>query len=127
MGSTDAPTPAPIDTTARPAWQRTGHKHFPYAAHQSGRWWVLRLNYGFPEHDLYTLFVDGQAVADITANPDDPAPLIAGIGALHAIHLDPAIPILEVATAADVMRTVATYSDYGSEPGDPCLFCSTTG
>lgn len=127
MGSNDAPTPADaIDTTARPAWQRTGHKHFPYAAHQSGHWWVLRLNYGFPEHDLYTHFVDDQAAADITATPDHPLPLLASIGALHPTDPDSAVPLLDTATATAAVSTVAKYADYGSEHGEPCLFCSSS-
>ena len=73
---------AAIDTAAQPQWLRTGYKFFPYAAHYSGQWWVLRLNHGFPEHDLYTVFIDGNAAADITADPGSPSPLIAGVAAL---------------------------------------------
>lgn len=126
MGSNYAPNPGPaIDTSARPAWQRTGNKHFPYAAHQSGRWWILRANYGFPEHDMYTLFVDDLAVADITADTDHPVPLLASIGALPFTHPDPAIPLLDQDTADKVVSIVATYTNYGSEHDDPCMFCSS--
>ncbi|WP_043985172.1 hypothetical protein [Mycolicibacterium llatzerense] len=125
MGSNYAPNPGTaIDTATRPAWQRTGHDHFPYAANQSGHWWVLRANYGFPEHDLYTLFVDGQAVADITANPYHPLPLLASIGALRLTDPDPAVPMLDDDVADADVGAVASYVNYGSEHDDPCLFCS---
>jgi hypothetical protein len=58
-----------FDANVRSDWLRTGYQHFPYAAEQSGQWWVLRLNHGFPEHDLYTLFVDGR-----TSTPTPPPP-----------------------------------------------------
>ncbi len=95
-----------IDAVAGQRWQRTGYRFFPYAAKESGTWWVLRLNVGFPEHDLYTLFIDSQAVADVTS--DD----IRAVG-----DLAPDV-------AAEVVRQVAGYLDYGSEHGDPCGFCS---
>lgn len=127
MGSNYAPNPGTVvDTAARPAWHRTGQKHFPYAAKQSGRWWILRANYGFPEHDMYTLFVDGQAVADITADPGHPTPLLANIGALRLADSDPAIPMLDGTTATAALSAVAGSADYGSEFGDPCLSCSSS-
>lgn len=86
---------------------------------------MLRLNVGFPEHDMYTLFVDGRAAADITASPDHRLPLLASIGALRWPSADPAIAMLDGASAAAVVSTVAGYADYGSEHGDPCLFCSS--
>ncbi|BBX88074.1 hypothetical protein [Mycolicibacterium aubagnense] len=128
MGSNFAPNPgAAIDTAALPLWRATGHKHFPFAAHEDRCWWVLRLNFGFPKHDMYTLFVDGRAAADITASPHDRMPLVASIGALHWPSADPAIPMLDEAAAAAVVSTVAGYADYGSEHGDPCIFCSSNG
>lgn len=126
MGSNYAPNAGPtIDTDARPSWHRTGYKHFPYAARQSGHWWVLRANYGFPEHDMYTLFIDNQAVADVTADPGHPLPLVASIASLNMTCPDPVIPALDGDTAAAVVSTVAAYVDYGSEHGDPCVFCSS--
>jgi hypothetical protein len=110
-----------IDTSAHPNWLRTGYKFFPYAAKQSGHWWVLRLNTGFPEHDLYTLFVDGAASVDITGPGD--TPLAASVAALTPAdqtgdaQLDPEI-------AAAVVQAVAPYVNYGSEHDDECLFCS---
>lgn len=128
MGSNYAPDPGPaVDTSARPEWQRTGNQHFPYAANQSGRWWILRANYGFPEHDMYTLFIDDLAVADITAHTDHPVPLLASIGALHFTHPGPPIPLLDQDTADKVVSIVAAYTNYGSEHGDPCMFCSIDG
>jgi len=126
MGRNYAPNPGTVvDTAARPAWHRTGHKHFPYAAKQSGHWWILRTNYGFPEHDMYTLFVNGQAVADITADLGHPMPLLASIGALRLTDADPALPMLDGETATMVLGAVVGYAHYGSEHGDPCLVCSS--
>jgi hypothetical protein len=113
-----------IDTAARPHWQRTGYKFFPYAAQQSGQWWVLRLNHGFPEHDMYTVFIDGTPAADITPNANDPAPLVAGMASLKPTDRLAAEPQLDPDTAAAVVAPVSPYVNYGSEHGDPCLFCS---
>nr|MBC9862664.1 hypothetical protein [Mycobacterium pseudoshottsii] len=113
-----------IDQTAQPHWMRTGYKYFPYAAWQSGQWWVLRLNHGFPEHDLYSLFVDGTAIADITGNPSDPSPLVASVASLKP-YSDPADqPALDAETATKIVNTVARYVSYGSEHNDPCISCS---
>jgi hypothetical protein len=117
-------TAAAIDITARPDWQRTGYKFFPYAAQQSGQWWVLRLNHGFPEHDLYTLFIDGTAAADITDGGEHPSPLAASVAALTPADPSAAEPHLDADTAAAVVQTVSGYVNYGSEHDDPCLFCS---
>lgn len=111
-----------IDTSAQPDWRRTGYKYFPYAAQQSGHWWVLRLNTGFPEHDLYTLFVDGAAAADITGPGD--TPLAASIGTLTPADPGASESQLDPDTATAVVQTVAPYVNYGSEHNDPCLFCS---
>lgn len=113
-----------IDTTVRPDWQRTGYTFFPFAAYLSGRWWVLRLNPGFPEHDLYTLFVDGRAVADLTGSTEDPTPLAASVAELEPYGALPAGPALDAATAHTVVAAVAGYVNYGSEAADPCIFCS---
>ena len=76
-----AKPPLAIDVAAQPHWTRTGYKFFPYVARQSGQWWVLRLNFGFPEHDMYTLFVDAKPVVDITDDPHHPAALVRSIAA----------------------------------------------
>ena len=113
-----------IDTAAQPQWSRTGYTFFPYAANHSGQWWVLRLNHGFPEHDLYTVFIDGRPAANITANPDDPSPLLAGVAALKPFDRAGAEPVLDAETAAAVVKGVSAYVNYGSEHDDPCIFCS---
>lgn len=50
---------------ATPEWYRTGFRKFPYSALHDDAWWVLRVNHGFPEHDLLTLFVGGATVVDV--------------------------------------------------------------
>jgi hypothetical protein len=112
------------DTAARPHWQRTGYKYFPYAARQSGQWWVLRLNHGFPEHDMYTLFVDANAVADITGNTEDSVSLVASIGSLKP-YGDAVEPALDAETARAVVGNISKYVNYGSEHDDLCPFCSS--
>lgn len=116
--------PSAIDTTAHPQWLRTGYKFFPYAAPQSGKWWVLRLNYGFPEHDMYTLFIDGGCVADITGDPSSQIPLAASIGSLQPEDSTIVEPMLDSVTAATVVGSVAQFVNYGSERNDACIFCS---
>ena len=111
-------------TTAQPRWARTGYTFFPYAAQQSGHWWVLRLNVGFPEHDMYTVFIDGTAAADLTAGADNPAPLVAGVAGLQPHDGAAVEPALDADTATAVVQAVARYVNYGSEHNDPCLFCS---
>jgi len=113
-----------IDTVARPRWSRTGYTFFPYAAQYSDRWWVLRLNHGFPEHAMYTVFIDGKPAVDITANSADPAPLVAGVASLRPFDRAATEPQLDAETAAAVVQAVSRYINYGSEHDDPCLLCS---
>jgi hypothetical protein len=87
-----------------------------------GAWWVLRVNHGFPEHDLLTLFVDGEVLVDITpgcgASPFETT--LAGLRPLGGgteAALDPE-------SAGEAIGPVAEFADYGSEHGDPCIFCS---
>ena len=110
---------AAVDPT--PQWSRTGYRFFPYAARQSGTWWVLRRNHGFPEHDLYTLFIDGDAVADLTGDAAGPSRLLAGVATLE----ESATPQLDPDVAQSVVRRVAAFVNYGSERDAPCDFCST--
>ena len=112
---------AAVDLDATPRWRRTGYRFFPYAARQSGSWWVLRRNHGFPEHDSFTLFVDGNAVVDLTGDRTSTFPLLAGVAELN----EPTMPQLDPAVAESVVRTVAAYVNYGSERAAPCDFCST--
>src|ERR1700731_567887 len=95
-----------VDAAAQPQWARTGYMFFPYAANHFGQWWVLRLNHGFPEHEMYTVFVDGRPAADITANPDDPSPLLAGVASLKPFDRAAAEPVLDAETAAAVVKGV---------------------
>ncbi|MFI5718105.1 hypothetical protein [Nocardia sp. NPDC051750] len=92
----------------RPAWRSTGNWRFPLVAEVAGEWWVLRIN-GFPDHDLWTLFIDGVVRGDLTAVP-------AGWGKLDMW----AAPTLEPALVAAVLAPVAGFAVYGSEVGQPC-------
>jgi hypothetical protein len=122
---------AHIDSQVRPHWLRTGYRYFPYAARQSDQWWVLRANYCFPEHDLVTLFIDGRAVADITAAAEDTRPLVASIAALDPIlpFRKPDIPAMPAGLAKSAVATVASYVSHGSEldPPDLCDSCEFAG
>lgn len=118
----EAAVEAAVDANARPEWKRTGYAFFPHAARHAERWWVLRLNFGFPEHDLYTVFVDGQAAVDVTGDPNAGLPLAASIGALGPTSADG--PVLDAGAARAVVSGVAPFADYGSEHGQPCVFCA---
>lgn len=109
-----------VDLGARPEWHQTTDEDFPFAAGVDRQWWVLRFNISFPEHDLYTLFIDGQAVADITGDPASDVPLIASMPSWSS----PATPTLDAQAARGVVAAVAQFVDYGSEFGDPCVLCS---
>lgn len=113
-----------IDTTARPQWLRTGYRFFPYTAQYLGQWWVLRLNHGFPEHDMYTVFIDSRPAADITANADNPSALVASVASLKPYDPAAAEPELDAETAAAVVQRVSRFVNYGSEHDEPCIFCS---
>jgi hypothetical protein len=106
-------------------WQRTGYMYFPYAAYEHGCWWVLRANYCFPEHDLCTLFINGEAVADVTASEGDPCPLISSIRSLKPItpNSDADSPVMDPELVHWVVAAVANYVEHGSEWGDPCDWC----
>lgn len=101
----------------------TGYKFFPYAARQGGRWWVLRMNYDFPEHDLYTVFIDGTATADVSGNRHSQVPLIASVGLLQPCAPAPDRPLMPVDEAEAVVRPCTPFLVYGSEIGDPCDWC----
>jgi hypothetical protein len=112
-----------VDPSAQPVWHRTGYKFFPYAAKLSGQWWVLRFNYGFPEHDMYTLFVDGQAAVDVTGNVNHRIPLAASVGELKPFDSDADEPVLAPELAETAVSSVAPYVVYGSEVDDPRDWC----
>lgn len=113
----------PINTSARPHWLVTGYKFFPYAARQGEQWWVLRMNYDFPEHDLYTIFVDGTATKDVSGSPHSPVPLAAGVGVLSPCAPAPDRPVMAAAEAEAVVRPCTPFLVYGSEVNDPCDWC----
>jgi hypothetical protein len=84
-------------------WQPTGARVFIFAARVDGGWWVLRLN-GFPDHPMFTLFVNGRVVGDV----DDFAVWDAG-------H-----PALTVEQRDEVLTMMRGLGPYGSEIGAPC-------
>lgn len=98
---------------ARSRWYRTGDVYFPFASRVDGRWWVLRLN-SFPDHPLWTLFIDGNRERfDVEDAPST-----------WKLSWDSA-PVLEPQAAEEALAPVRTFIDYGSEIGMPCynLFC----
>lgn len=97
---------APPELQAEPRWQRTGNDRFPVAADVDGHWWVLRLNC-FPDHAMWTLFVDGVPRFDIDGTPPS-------WGRPH----DRSAPLL--ANADEVLAPVENLVAYGSEVGKPC-------
>ncbi|MFJ7277833.1 hypothetical protein [Kitasatospora sp. NPDC098663] len=90
-------------------WCDTGTGVFCYAARVEGRWWVLRLN-DFPEHPLYTFFIDAQVVGDVT---DDPA-------VWQQLPSPEALPALSAPELTEVLRLMAGLGPYGAEAGTPC-------
>ena len=112
-----------VDTELVPAWLRTGYRYFPYAAWESGHVWVLRINFCFPEHDMVTVFIDGRAVADVTASAEDPRPLLASIGSLPIDGTLSRLALALPAAARQAVAPVAQYTAHGSESGEPCDWC----
>jgi hypothetical protein len=99
----------PAAAVLRPdGWFRTGIEPFGHAAWIAGRCWVLRLN-DFPEHPLYTLFVDGTVVGDL----DDLAPAWSA----EAMR---GLPVLDAGRRAEVVELMRWLGPYGSEQGTPC-------
>ncbi len=94
--------------SARPEWFRVESHVFVFAGFESGRTWALRLN-NFPEHALYTLFVDAQVVGDLEDLP-------TGWG------LDPLdeVPVLDRYRRSSFLESVAELGPYGTELDDPC-------
>ncbi|MFI2558887.1 hypothetical protein [Nocardia farcinica] len=95
------------DLPVHPRWCRTGDDRFPVAASVDGAWWVLRRN-PFPDHDLWTVFVDGAARYDMNDLP-------AGWGRPLTVST-----VLEAATASAILAVVEPFAVYGSEVGAPC-------
>lgn len=105
----------------RPAWRQTGLKYFPYAAWHDGAWWILRVNHGFPEHDLFTLFIGGAAVVDVTPGSSS-SPFHTSLSRLQPLS-GGGEPLLEPAVARAAIEPIAAFADFGSEDGDTCDFC----
>jgi len=97
----------PSELDAAPRWKRTGNAYFPVCAQVDGHWWVLRIN-SFPDHALWTLFVDGSVRFDL-----DDAPPSWGRPAAAAVLLDPD-------TVRAVLEPVEDFVAYGAEVGTPC-------
>ncbi|WP_369777056.1 hypothetical protein [Streptomyces sp. R33] len=93
---------------AQSTWHDTGTGVFCWAARAEGRWWVLRLN-DFPEHPLYTLFIDAQVVGDIDDVPDT-----------WRLRPSAALPALTAAERAEVLGLMTGLGPYGAEAGTPC-------
>ncbi len=93
---------------ARPQWRRTGSTFFPYAAFVDGQWSVLRLNC-FPDHPLWTLFIDDGRRFDLETDPQG-----------WEIRTADEAPRLEGHAAAEVLTPVQGLARYGSEVGTPC-------
>lgn len=93
---------------AQPRWFGTGNRKFPLAAAVGGQWWVLRLN-PFPDHSLWTLFVDGVARYDL----DDAPPNWGVLAPVSALPLDPW-------TAESLLAPLRDFTVYASEVGQPC-------
>ncbi|WP_431965666.1 hypothetical protein [Nocardia sp. bgisy134] len=96
------------ELNARPRWSKTGKAHFPVAACVDGSWWVLRLNC-FPDHPLWTLFVDGLRRFDIDDTPST-----------WGKPFDPSAPALEPGTVEEILEPIGDFVAYASEIGDPC-------
>lgn len=118
-------------------WSRTGDAHFPSAVRVDGQWWVLRVN-GFPDHPLWTLFVDGVAREHV----EDAAPgwtfdgpplataeqVLASAGQVLAsteqvlATAEQALASTDqaLATAEQVLAPLRGLEAFGSEDGNPC-------
>jgi len=105
----------PVDRVpARLRWMRTGDAYFPAAAEVDGVWWVLRIN-SFPDHPLWTLFVDGVRSRDVDLGQEPPGWDIP----------DPENPPMDGATVEGVLAPIVSFIAYGSEVGQACdnMFC----
>jgi len=92
----------------RPAWRSTGDAFFPAAVRRGDAWWVLRIN-SFPDHPLWTLFVNGVGRFDIDEVP-------SGWGRTP----DRSLPPIEPDVVHEVLRPLRGFVAYGSEVGRPC-------
>ncbi len=91
-------------------WRRTGAPVFLFAARVDGAWWVLRLN-GFPDHPLYTLFVDGTGIGDVQD--------LGTRAPAWSLDFD-GDRLLPGDERAEILTLMSGLGPYGSEVGDPC-------
>lgn len=96
------------ESQPQPQWRGTGHRKFPLAAEVDGHWWVLRIN-PFPDHCMWTLFVDGVVRYDIEQAPSSWGRLSIG-----------SAPVLDPATADRILMPLRDLTVYGGEVGRPC-------
>jgi hypothetical protein len=99
-------------------WQHTDTRVFVHAARVDDAWWVLRLN-GFPDHPLFTLFVDGVVVGDVEdIRTRAPAWDLGAAGR----------PALAGEQRGEILTLMRGLGPYGSEVGQPCDgdWCSCT-
>lgn len=102
--------PEPADALANPVtWQPTAAAIYPFATRIDQQWWVLRLN-SFPDHPLYTLFVDAAVVCDVEDLRTN-AP---------TWNLNPTNPPLTPGQRAEVLSLMRGLGPYGSEVNQPC-------
>ena len=101
------------ELNAHPRWLGTGNSYFPVVASVDGHWWVLRLN-NFPDHPMWTLFVDGARRFDLDDEPECWGNL--PIGTTSEV---------DAPTVREALGPISTFLAYGSEVGQPCdgLFC----
>jgi hypothetical protein len=97
-------------------WRRVRSNAYPWAAWIDGAWHSLRLN-DFPDHPLYTLFVDGACVGDLD---DLPGGWYLDRDGQH----EPLAP----QERQQVLTLMRGLGPYGSEIGQPCDgdFCRCT-
>ncbi len=85
-------------------WRRVRSNVFPYAALLDGGWVVLRLN-GFPDHPLYTLFVDRERFFDLD---------------VLTLGSHPEWEPLSPEERREVLTLMRGLGPYGAEVGRPC-------
>jgi hypothetical protein len=108
------------ELTATPRWCRTRNSRFPFAARVSGRWWVLRLN-SFPDHPLWTWFIDGAVVGD-TNDPPRGGERTWGtepLAVLVGLHLSSGGTFLEASEEPEALAGLHDFEAHGSEFGHP--------
>ncbi|MGB3444862.1 MAG: hypothetical protein WBA97_39495 [Actinophytocola sp.] len=100
-----------VDYLTRPVrWRRTDAPVFVYAARVDDAWWVLRRN-GFPDHPLFTLFVDGVVAGDVEDVRTRAPAWDLEVGDRQALTDE---------QRGEVLTSLRGLGPYGSEVGQPC-------